>query len=126
MIWLIKKFNCPHKSAGWRTIKVMVVVDRFEVKAELLSVMANAQRLRVLTTLSEGEMAVGNLAERIGLSQSALSQHLARLRATDLVKTRRDAQTIYYSVKSEKVGMVLELLERMFQAEPVLARPKVA
>jgi len=103
-----------------------VVVDRFEVKAELLSVMANAQRLRVLTTLSEGEMAVGNLAERIGLSQSALSQHLARLRATDLVKTRRDAQTIYYSVKSEKVGMVLELLERMFQAEPVLARPKVA
>jgi DNA-binding transcriptional ArsR family regulator len=104
----------------------MVVVDRFEAKAELLSVMANAQRLRVLTTLSEGEMAVGNLAERIGLSQSALSQHLARLRATDLVKTRRDAQTIYYSVKSEKVGMVLELLERMFQAEPVLARPKVA
>jgi DNA-binding transcriptional ArsR family regulator len=82
--------------------------------------------MRVLTTLSEGEMAVGNLAERIGLSQSALSQHLARLRATDLVKTRRDAQTIYYSVKSEKVGMVLELLERMFQAEPVLARPKVA
>jgi DNA-binding transcriptional ArsR family regulator len=103
----------------------MVVVDTFHMKAELLNVMANAQRLRVLTTLSDGEMGVGNLAEHIGLSQSALSQHLAKLRATDLVKTRRDAQTVYYSVKSEKVGMVLELLDKMFQAEPVLSRLKV-
>ena len=93
----------------------MVVVDRFEVKAELLSVMANAQRLRVLTTWSEGEMAVGNLAERIGLSQSALSQHLARLRATDLVKTRRDAQTIYYSSNASQVLTILSALEGIYE-----------
>jgi DNA-binding transcriptional ArsR family regulator len=91
--------------------------DLFQSKAELLSIMANAQRLRMLTTLSEGEISVGPLAQRLGLSQSALSQHLAKLRAADIVSTRRDAQTVYYSVKSAKVGVVLAMLNQIF-AEP--------
>lgn len=100
-------------------------MDVFQQKAELLNVMANAQRLRVLSTLSEGEMAVGNLADHIGLSQSAISQHLAKLRAGDLVTTRREAQTIYYSVKSEKVAMVLEVLDRIFTGGQEMRRLKV-
>ena len=88
--------------------------DSFEKKAELLLVMANAHRLRMLQTLAEREVTVNNLADIIGISQSALSQHLAKLRSKDLVKTRRDAQTIYYSVKSEKVHVILEMLSEMF------------
>jgi len=92
--------------------------DLFQSKAELLGIMANAQRLKMLTTLSEGEISVGPLAQRLGLSQSALSQHLAKLRAADIVTTRRDAQTVYYSVKSARVGVVLAMLDQIF-AEPV-------
>ncbi len=60
--------------------------DSFEKKADLLLVMANAHRLRMLKTLAEREVAVNNLADIIGISQSALSQHLAKLRSRDLVK----------------------------------------
>lgn len=101
-------------------------MDAFQDKAQLLNVMANAQRLRVLTTLSEREMSVGPLATSIGLSQSALSQHLAKLRTAGMVRTRRDAQTVYYSVKSDRVGMVLEMLERAFPVDERLPRMKVS
>jgi DNA-binding transcriptional ArsR family regulator len=94
-----------------------VTGDTFGQKAELLAAMANAQRLRMLTTLYDREMAVGNLAEHLGLSQSALSQHLSKLRAMDLVKTRRDAQTVYYSLKSRKVEAVLETLTQIFDVQ---------
>jgi DNA-binding transcriptional ArsR family regulator len=77
--------------------------------------MANAQRLKMLTTMSAGEISVGPLAERVGLSQSALSQHLAKLRAADIVRTRRDAQTVYYFFKSEKVAVVLAMLKELFE-----------
>jgi DNA-binding transcriptional ArsR family regulator len=88
----------------------------FDEKADLLTVMANANRLQVLTTLSQGEMGVGELAEVVGLSQSALSQHLVKLRAKDLVSTRRDAQAIYYSVKSDRVHQILAMLKTMFES----------
>jgi DNA-binding transcriptional ArsR family regulator len=83
--------------------------DIFQKKAELLNIMANAQRLKMLTMLSEGP-----LARYLGLSQSALSQHLAKLRAADIVITRRDAQTVYYSLKSDKVVPVLTMLDQLF------------
>jgi DNA-binding transcriptional ArsR family regulator len=89
-------------------------MDTFTDKADLLSVMANAQRLRALTILLKGEMSVGPLAERLQISQSALSQHLAKLRASNLVQTRRDAQTVFYSVKSPNVAPVLTMLESLF------------
>ena len=64
--------------------------------ARLLKLLANEQRLTVLCRLSGEEMSVTELGEYVNLSQSALSQHLAKLRADGLVATRRDAQTIYY------------------------------
>jgi DNA-binding transcriptional ArsR family regulator len=64
--------------------------------ARLLKLLANEQRLTVLCRLSGTEMSVSELGEYVNLSQSALSQHLAKLRADGLVATRRDAQTIYY------------------------------
>lgn len=85
-----------------------------EQQAAFLHMVANPYRLRVLQLLAKGEMTVGDLVEKVGLSQSALSQHLARLRESGLVKTRRDAQMVYYAVKSEKVYGILEALERMF------------
>ncbi|MFS2155269.1 MULTISPECIES: ArsR/SmtB family transcription factor [unclassified Rhizobium] len=97
----------------------------FTEKADLLNVMANASRLQVLTTLRDGEMGVGKLAETVGLSQSALSQHLAKLRAMDLVSTRRDAQAVYYSVKSDRVYAVLDMLSDLFD-ETIEVRSLIA
>lgn len=86
--------------------------------AGLLSAMANPKRLMILCSLVKGEVPVGVLAQQVGLSQSALSQHLSKLRAQKLVKTRRDAQTIYYSSNSESVIKILDTLEDIYcQAE---------
>ncbi len=76
--------------------------------------MANPKRLMILCCLVRGEVPVGALASQVGLSQSALSQHLSKLRAQKLVKTRRDAQTIYYSSTSESVLKVLATLEDLY------------
>ncbi|QRM56997.1 metalloregulator ArsR/SmtB family transcription factor [Sinorhizobium sp. BG8] len=84
------------------------------VASDFLSAMANPKRLLILQTLVEGEVAVGALAHRVGLSQSALSQHLSKLRAQNLVTTRRDAQTIYYSSKSEAVLTILAALDKIY------------
>lgn len=69
----------------------------------LLKAVANEKRLKILCVLSNGEKSVGELEQKIDLSQSALSQHLARLRRDEIVGTRRDAQTIYYSISDQKV-----------------------
>jgi DNA-binding transcriptional ArsR family regulator len=88
--------------------------EQSNVAAGLLSAMANPKRLMILCSLVEGEVPVGVLATQVGLSQSALSQHLSKLRAQRLVKTRRDAQTIYYSSTSESVKKVLATLEDIY------------
>lgn len=92
------------------------LTEHAEKAAQLLSAMANPKRLLILCILVGGEMAVGPLATTVGLSQSALSQHLAKLRALELVKTRRDAQTIYYSIASSEVQAVLEVLYELYCA----------
>lgn len=76
--------------------------------------MANPKRLMILCSLVRGEVPVGNLANHVGLSQSALSQHVSKLRAQKLVKTRRDAQAIYYSSSFEQVMMILTTLEVIY------------
>jgi DNA-binding transcriptional ArsR family regulator len=81
--------------------------------AQLLTAMANAKRFAILTILQEGEQSVGNLSEMVGLTQSALSQHLAKLRHARLVTTRRDAQTVYYSSNSKSVSKILATLEEI-------------
>ena len=88
--------------------------DHSTVAAGLLSAMANPKRLQILCSLVKGEVAVGALASQVGLSQSALSQHLSKLRAQKLVNTRRDAQTINYSSSSEAVLKVLGTLEEIY------------
>ncbi len=92
------------------------LAEHTNVAAALLSAMANPKRLLILTSLVKGEVPVGVLATQVGLSQSALSQHLSKLRAQKLVKTRRDAQTIYYSSNSEPVMKILTTLEEIYVA----------
>ena len=93
---------------------MMSLSENSAAAANLLSAMANPKRLMILCCLVKGEVAVGALATKVGLSQSALSQHLSKLRAQKLVNTRRDAQTIYYSSSAESVMKVLETLETLY------------
>jgi ArsR family transcriptional regulator, virulence genes transcriptional regulator len=80
----------------------------------LMKAMANEKRLMILCQLLEGEKSVGQLEKAVGLSQSALSQHLARLRRDRLVATRRSAQTIYYSLKGRDAQAVIQTLHDLF------------
>lgn len=94
-------------------------VNREVMAAEasgLLTAMANPRRLLIMCHLLEGERSVGDLAAIVGLSQSALSQHLGKLRALRLVSTRRDAQTIFYQLASMEARRVLALLNELFCA----------
>jgi ArsR family transcriptional regulator, virulence genes transcriptional regulator len=82
--------------------------------ARLLTALANEHRLAILCQLVEGERSVGALVEAVGLTQSALSQHLAKLRAAGIVATRRDAQTIYYRLTSAAAGRVMKTLADVY------------
>lgn len=84
---------------------------------KLLKALANEHRLMILCHLTQGELSVGELNERVLLSQSALSQHLAWLRNAELVDTRKSAQTIYYSINSDEAGRVVGLLHEMYCPE---------
>lgn len=85
-----------------------------ESAAGLLRAMANPHRLQILCVLGEGELSVGALNERIPLSQSALSQHLAVLRDDGIVATRRESQTIYYRVQPGPALDVIRVLHGHF------------
>ena len=78
--------------------------------ALLLKQLANKNRLMILCCLADQELSVGQLNEQIDLSQSALSQHLAKLRDNELVSTRRESQTIYYRVDNPKLQQLLKAL----------------
>jgi DNA-binding transcriptional ArsR family regulator len=93
------------------------MAEKSKEAEEFLKKMANQNRLMILCVLSEGEQSVGELNERVPLSQSALSQHLSLLRDAGLVATRRESQTIYYRVSDVRVEMVLKNLYDMFCAE---------
>lgn len=81
---------------------------------KLLKALANERRLFILCHLLDKELSVGEMNQFLGLSQSALSQHLAILRNDDLVSTRKEAQTVYYSLKSEEVREMIALLHRLY------------
>jgi DNA-binding transcriptional ArsR family regulator len=89
---------------------------RLEINAALLLNMANHHRLHALMILREGEATVNSMASKLGLSQSALSQHLAKLRRGKLVETRREAQAIYYSCNSPAVLRLLDALADIYSA----------
>lgn len=93
-------------------------VDDFTANAKaaaaLLRALSNDRRLMILCQLSTGEKSVGALEAVVGLSQSALSQHLAKLRREGLVRTRREAQHIYYELASEEALAVIETLAGLY------------
>ena len=108
------------KVSSMKTYTLDKTINPLEAKAEEVSVtlaaMANPKRLLVMCTLLAGEKSVGDLAEIVDLAPAALSQHLSKMRALRLVATRRDGQTIYYSLASSEVQAVLETLYQVYCA----------
>lgn len=97
------------------------LLTRADQMARLLGALGNTKRFLIMCHLVNGELSVGAIAEKVELSQSALSQHLAKLRGLDLVATRRERQTIYYSCKSENVRLLLSTLDSNEQTHPAEA-----
>ncbi|NVK17663.1 MAG: helix-turn-helix transcriptional regulator [Methylocystaceae bacterium] len=95
-------------------MNIEIFSDKANQAAELLKMMGNEKRLMILCQLGNGEKSVGELEKLIGLKQSALSQHLAKLRAERLVSTRRESQTVYYSLASEEVTKLIEILYGLY------------
>lgn len=96
-------------------------LQRLAPKAEeaegFLKALANRHRLMILCELHQGEASVTALRQAIGLPQSSLSQHLARLREDQLVKTRRQSQAIFYSLADPQVSRMIGLLYELYCAE---------
>lgn len=95
-------------------------MDANEIRAiadhatELLKVLSNSTRLMIVCRLIEGEMAVGELADALGIRPSTVSQHLQVLRLSDLVTTRRVGQTIYYSLANSALEDIIGALHKNF------------
>lgn len=109
----------PQRTARSSTSKppadvIQALIPKAEEAEQFLKAIANAHRLMVLCELHKGEICVTDLQNAVGLSQSALSQHLARMRQDGLVKTRRDSRAIYYSLADERVQRVISLLHDVF------------
>jgi DNA-binding transcriptional ArsR family regulator len=86
--------------------------------ARMLKLLGNKNRLLILCSLIvRGEIKAGDLVKEIGLSQSALSQHLALLRADGLIAFRRESQTLYYRVADPRAGQMLNLLKELYCGE---------
>jgi ArsR family transcriptional regulator len=82
--------------------------------AALLRLLGNENRLMILCQLADGELSVGQIQSRVALSQSALSQHLAMLRESGIVTTRREAQTIHYRIVDHAALQVIQTLAELF------------
>ena len=97
-------------------MEVAELQDKAVDAANLLKSMSNESRLLILCNLAEGEKSVGELQSLVDLSQSALSQHLAVLRRDGIVSTRRNAQSIFYSLASEPAQAIMATLYAYFCA----------
>jgi DNA-binding transcriptional ArsR family regulator len=113
------------RSVARKTAAPAFVVDRSTIQrleknatraCSMLGAMANPSRLLILCQLGESEKSVGELQPLIGLSQSALSQHLAVLRERKVVRTRREGQQIFYSLASREAGALMQTLHEEFCA----------
>jgi DNA-binding transcriptional ArsR family regulator len=109
----------PMASSAIKAAPLDKSMAQFERKAaeaaSLLKLLANENRLLILCRLAiAGELSVGSLADAVSLSQSALSQHLAKMREDGLVATRRDAQTIYYRIADENAVQLLAALKNIY------------
>lgn len=93
---------------------VAALRERADYVAGRLALVANAKRLLILCELVKGERSVGSLQSAVGLSQSALSQHLAKLREAGMVATRRESQTIYYRIGDPDLEILMAALYDAF------------
>ena len=93
------------------------LAENIDHAAALLALLGNSKRLAIVGHLLEDEMSVGIIATKVGLSQSALSQHLAKLRSLGIVETRRDRQMIYYSCSSASARSIVATLEKIYGAD---------
>ena len=100
-----------------RTRDLRHMPDAAAEAAALLRALGNDQRLLILCHLAESELNVGSLHQRLDLSQSALSQHLAKLRDGGLVQTRREGQVIVYALADGPVRAVMTTLQRIYCPE---------
>ncbi|MAF15229.1 MAG: transcriptional regulator [Marinomonas sp.] len=98
-------------------IEIKDMLARASEASVFLKALSNENRLIILCNLLQDELSVGALNERVLLSQSALSQHLAVLRKDGLVTTRRDSQTIFYSIADPRVKELIQTLHDLFCAD---------
>lgn len=91
--------------------------DSARAASDMLKLLGHPDRLMVLCQLKMGEQSVNELSENIGIKQSALSQHLARMRHMGVVECRREAQTIHYSLVGEEVTQIVTLLYELYCSE---------
>lgn len=91
------------------------LADQAEQAARIMGLLGNSRRLLILCQLTERkEMTVGDLADAVGLSQSALSQHLTKMRGEGLVTFRRNSQQAYYRIADPRLAKLLGTLERLY------------
>ena len=82
--------------------------------ADLLKLMANPNRLAILCRLAEGEVSVGEMEESLGIRQPTLSQQLGELRKTGLIRDRRAAKSVFYSLSDQRARALVERLQELF------------
>lgn len=94
--------------------QITALEERAEYVSDRLALVANPRRLLILCELATGEKSVGTLQSAVGLGQSALSQHLARLREAGVVATRREARTIHYRIADPEIEILMAALYDAF------------
>jgi DNA-binding transcriptional ArsR family regulator len=94
--------------------RVQSLMSRSEDLSNFLSAIASSKRTLILCCLARHECNVGELSEAVGLPQTVISQHLSKLRALKLVRTRREAQNIFYSIANDHVVQLVDLLCDIF------------
>ncbi len=92
---------------------------------ELLRVLANPKRLLILCHLADGELSVQQIQNATGLGQSTVSQQLAIMRGEHLVSTRREAQSVFYSLENRKARSVIEALQDIYAPDPSRNRTRL-
>jgi len=98
--------------------EIEALTEQAAAAARMLKLLGNEHRLMILCFLiTQGEMKVGDLVDAVGLSQSALSQHLALLREDGLVAFRRESQTLHYRVSDPRAARILKLLKDLYCAD---------
>ena len=107
-------------------MNMIAMRERAGEAGRLLKSLGNAHRLLILCSLAEGEKSVGGLERLLEMRQPHLSQHLTRLRAEGLVKTRREARTVYYTLGSEPAERMISLLYELFCAKDAPDRDEAA